>query len=98
MLSQCPAAADSLTDRKEAAEPARQFAPSIASGGRRFCLSVLALLAAAQLAFAAPPTVLIDALTVGDTASETEHALVAEKSEAYPGALDQPARKLLPGG
>lgn len=98
MSSQRPAFADTLVHCKEVAQPARHFTPSILSGGRRFWLGVLALLGAAQLAIAARPTELIDIITVGDTASETAHALVADSSEAYRGALEQPARKLLPGG
>jgi hypothetical protein len=44
------------------------------------------------------PTAVIDEITLGDDLSEQNHGLKAEKSEALRGGLDQPARKLLPGG
>jgi hypothetical protein len=44
------------------------------------------------------PTVLLDNLVLGDDVSENQHKLSAEKSEIGKGALDQPTRKLLPGG
>ena len=44
------------------------------------------------------PTAVVDDITFGDEFSEQKHGLTEEKSEAFHGGLDQPARKLLPGG
>ena len=44
-------------------------------------------------AFAAP---WVDRISFGDEASEKEHTLVAGRSEAFRGGLDEPARRLLP--
>jgi len=44
------------------------------------------------------PTAVVDDITFGDDLSEQNHGLKEEKSEALRGGLDQPARKLLPGG
>ena len=44
------------------------------------------------------PTTVLDDITFGDDLSEQTHGLKAEKSETSRGGLDQPARKLLPGG
>jgi hypothetical protein len=53
----------------------------------------LAVFFAASKLFAAP---ILDTLTFGDGASETNHALVASHSEVIRGALNEPARILLP--
>jgi len=42
------------------------------------------------------PTVLVDSLSFGGAAAEQQHGLKADNSEPFHGALDQPARKLLP--
>lgn len=47
-------------------------------------------------AMAATP--LVDDLVLGDAAAESAHELKADKSEVVRGALEQPARRLLPGG
>ena len=44
------------------------------------------------------PTAVVDDISFGDSASEQKHGLKEEKSEPFRGGLDQPARKLLPGG
>jgi len=44
------------------------------------------------------PTAVIDKITFGDGVSEQSHGLNAVKSESFRGGLQQPARKLLPGG
>jgi hypothetical protein len=58
-------------------------------------LSAAAALAAAPAVFGASSGV-IDHLRFGDAASEQAHGLVAEASEAGPGALGQPQRRFLP--
>lgn len=40
----------------------------------------------------------IDSITFGDNPSEQSHAFKGEKSELLRGGLDEPARRLLPGG
>ncbi|MDR3406090.1 MAG: hypothetical protein P4L99_26625 [Chthoniobacter sp.] len=59
------------------------------------CRGTLALCLIAVTAHAAPT---IDDLVLGDAASEAQHQLTASKSEVVPGAMKQPARRLLPGG
>ncbi len=58
--------------------------------------------AAAQPAGTYPPadqpTAVVDDILFGDGLSEQNHGLKAEESETFRGGLDQPARKLLPGG
>ena len=44
------------------------------------------------------PSAVVDNLAFGDARSEQEHGLKAEKSESFQGGMNQPARKLLPGG
>jgi len=44
------------------------------------------------------PTAVLDEIVFGDAASEQTHGLNAVKSESYRGGLQQPARRLLPGG
>jgi hypothetical protein len=44
------------------------------------------------------PTAVLDYITFGDDLSEQKHGLKAEKTESFRGGLEQPARKLLPGG
>lgn len=60
--------------------------------------SSIAFLLLAVAAGAATPTPLLDVLTPGDAASEERHQLADAQSEVIKGALDQPARRLLPGG
>ena len=55
-------------------------------------------LAGAPFAMAGEPTLLADDVIFGDERSEQKHALTAELSEVFPGALDLPSRRLLPGG
>ena len=44
------------------------------------------------------PTAVVDDVAFGDDLSEQKHGLKEEKSESFRGGMDQPARKLLPGG
>lgn len=44
------------------------------------------------------PTAVLDDIVFGESASEHVHGLKEEKSESFSGGLEQPARKLLPGG
>ena len=77
-------------------------------GGFKNWLLLLLLLAAAFKAEATElkgaylpadqPTAVMDDISFGDGQSEQSHGLKAEKSESFRGGLDQPARKLLPGG
>lgn len=59
-------------------------------------------MAAAQPAGTYPPAdqpaAVVDDILFGDGLSEQNHGLKAEESETFRGGLDQPARKLLPGG
>src|SRR5271156_4204779 len=71
-------------------------------------LLLLLLLAAAFKAEAAEPmgtylttnqpTAVMDDITFGDDLSEQRHGLKAMQSQSFRGGLEQPARKLLPGG
>jgi len=49
-------------------------------------------------AMAEQPTPVLDEITFGDTSSEQSHELQPANSEVIRGGLDQPARRLLPGG
>lgn len=57
-------------------------------------LALIFLLAVPVFARGAPS--ILDSITFGDTNSETSHKLVAEHSEISSGALNLPARRLLP--
>src|SRR5436305_14490640 len=59
--------------------------------------TLLIVAALASTVAAAPPSA-VDQLTPGDAGSESAHQVTAEKGEVVKGALDQPARRLLPGG
>ncbi len=56
----------------------------------------LAALIFALTAFTFPALAWVDSIALGDPASEKDHCLTSERSEVIHGALDEPARRLLP--
>ncbi|MGC3990869.1 MAG: hypothetical protein QM796_14565 [Chthoniobacteraceae bacterium] len=73
------------------------------SRSNRWLLPLLLLLLGAAFDYAKAemvdqPTAVEDEVTFGDVSSEQKHELKAELSEVFQGGLEQPARKLLPGG
>ena len=81
---------DGLKKLVEFGSPGHSATPAISSTTTQIPTTA-APSSADQIAF-------VDVLTFGDERSEKEHEIKADKSETIKGGLDQPARKLLPGG
>jgi hypothetical protein len=62
----------------------------------KLTLNLAIFLLCAPPIFAREASQMIDSISFGDTNSENTHNLTAEHSEIIPGALGQPARRLLP--